>query len=310
MGEPSVSVVICAYTMERLKDVHEAVDSVLAQTLKPHEVIVSIDHNEELFNRLKAELPPEVKVVLNDGAPGISDTRNAGVSLSTGQIVACMDDDGVAEETWLEYLIHPLEDLKVIAVGGQSIPLWLDGKGPKWFPEELYWVVGGTYKGQPMDGNKIRNIWGGNTAIRKEVFEKVGLFRAEVGRLGRIRGIGEEADLCLRIRHEIPGAQILYEYKAITYHKVPSWRINLRYLIQRSYNEGFFKYLVEKLSDKSSSKALSTENSYLRYLLINSIPQRMRFFYKPWTLAQAGAIIISILATGVGYLKGRLGFTG
>ncbi|GAJ08666.1 unnamed protein product, partial [marine sediment metagenome] len=49
MNRPfKVSVVICAYTTERLQDIHEAVDSVRAQTLKPHEVILALDHNEEL----------------------------------------------------------------------------------------------------------------------------------------------------------------------------------------------------------------------------------------------------------------------
>jgi len=41
--------------MECLKDIHEAVDSVLAQTLKPHEVIVAVDHNQELLHSLKSE---------------------------------------------------------------------------------------------------------------------------------------------------------------------------------------------------------------------------------------------------------------
>jgi len=67
----TVSVIICAYTLVRLKDIHEAVESVLAQTHGPHEVIVAVDHNEELYHRLKAELPPEVSVVPATGAPGL-----------------------------------------------------------------------------------------------------------------------------------------------------------------------------------------------------------------------------------------------
>ena len=67
MNQTTVSVIICGYTTERLKDIHEAVDSVLRQTLKPQEVIVAVDHNEELFQRLEAELPPEVKVVISKG---------------------------------------------------------------------------------------------------------------------------------------------------------------------------------------------------------------------------------------------------
>ena len=57
---PRVSVVICAYTMERLPHIHEAVDSVLRQTLPPHEVVLAVDHNHELFQKLGAELGERV----------------------------------------------------------------------------------------------------------------------------------------------------------------------------------------------------------------------------------------------------------
>ena len=91
-----VSVIICAYSMERLRDIHEAVDSVLSQTLKPHEVIIAVDHNKELFHRLESEIPTEVKLVLNEGAHGLSETRNVGIRYSSGEIVAFTDDDAVA----------------------------------------------------------------------------------------------------------------------------------------------------------------------------------------------------------------------
>ncbi|MCL0091669.1 hypothetical protein M1N59_00135 [Dehalococcoidales bacterium] len=51
---------------------------------------------------------------------------------------------------------------------------------------------------------------------------------------------------------------------------------------------------------------LWTESSYLRYLLFTAIPERLRCFWKEGSLLQVGAIVISIAATGVGYLMGRL----
>ena len=94
--------------MKRLKDVHEAVGSVLAQTLEPHEVIVAVDHNEELLHTLRAELDSQVNVVLNDGPHrGSSATDNVGVSAATGDIVAFTDDDATAARHWLEYLAEP-----------------------------------------------------------------------------------------------------------------------------------------------------------------------------------------------------------
>jgi len=300
-----ISIVICVYTTERLKDIHEAVASVLSQTLKPHKVIVAVDHNEKLLDILRTELPLEVKLVLNSSAPGLSETRNTGIRASTGEIVAFMDDDAVADIRWLEKLAVRFNDQLVVAVGGKTIARWSDGGRPKWFPEELDWIVGCTYKGLPVSTNGIRNAIGCNMAFRKGVLEQVGGFRSEVGRVGKFKGVGEEADICLRIKHSIPQALIHYEPEAIVFHKVPAWRVSLRYLAQRSYNEGFYKSIVKRLSSSSTSETLSTENTYLKYLLLTAIPEKLRHFYRPRALCQIGAILVSISSTGIGYLLGE-----
>ena len=308
MGEcsPTISVVICAYTLERLNDIHDAVNSVLGQTLPPHQVIVSVDHNPELLERLKAEVPGGVTVAFNDGASGLSETRNVAIRHATGDIVAFMDDDAVAEKDWLQKLIKPFDDPAVVAVGGKIIPLWLDGCRPVWFPEELDWIVGCTYKGLPCHGNQVRNLIGCNMAFQARVFQSIGLFRSEVGRTGKTQGAGEDSEFCLRLTGNLPGALILYEPEAVIYHKVPSWRVGLKYLVQRTHNEGYCKSMVRELCSGSSPKPLSTESSYLGYLLLTAIPQRVKHLYRPQALLQAGAILVCIAATGAGYLMGRL----
>lgn len=304
--QPTVSVVICAYTAERLKDIHEAVDSVLAQTLKPHEVIVAVDHNEDLFHRLRSSLPGEVSVVLNRTVRGLSETRNAGIRHSTGDIVAFIDDDAVAADTWLEHLTAHFSRPEVAGVGGRAVPHWSDGKRPNWFPEELDWIVGCTYKGLPLNGNECRNMIGCNMSFRRDCLQLAGLFSSEVGRIGRVQGVGEEAEICLRVKQVMPGKVILYEPQATIYHKVPAWRVGLKYLIQRSYNEGFYKTIVKRLSGNHSGPVLSTEGAYLSYLLRTAIPARLRRFYQPYAIPQAGAILLSTSATVTGYLWGSI----
>jgi len=46
-----VSAIIFPYTFERLGELLEAVRSVQAQSHKPHEIIVAVEHNQELFKR-------------------------------------------------------------------------------------------------------------------------------------------------------------------------------------------------------------------------------------------------------------------
>lgn len=305
-NDEKVSVIICAYTMERLGDIHEAVDSLLAQTLKPHEVIVAVDHNKELFQKLKSQFPPGVKVILNASPHrGSSATDNVGVSFAEGDIVAFMDDDAVAERNWLELLVKHYQEPSIVAVGGKLIPVWANGR-PKWFCEELDWIVGSTYKGHPEVRVEVRNPILCNASLRRQIFYSVGFFSAEMGRSANW-GTGFESQFFLGIKSQIPDAVILYEPDAVVYHKVAPHRAKMKYVILRSYNEGFHKAKIERGCATLSRRPLSTENSYLRYLLLTAIPQRLRRFYKPWALAQAGAIMISIAATGVGYLTGKVG---
>lgn len=339
MSEPKVSVIICCYTEKRLKDIHEVVESVLAQTLKPREVIIAVDHNKQLYERLAETYRNSVKIhrnsvnlnqspdcqspapnpqppvpivlVLNEGAQGLSETRNVGIRAASGDIVAFIDDDALAEPDWLGNLIRPFQlpipnpQSHVVAVGGQAIPLWPNDKRPSWFAEELDWIVGCTYKGLPLDGNRIRNVAGCNMAFRKEVFERVGFFRSDIGGLKETPRGGEEAELCLRISRALPEALIIYKKQATIHHTVTPRRTTWRYLWQRSYNEGFYKAKVQKLR-QPTQQTLSTEDSYLRYLMFKSIPERLRGFYKKGKLLQVGAIIITITATGVGYILGRM----
>ena len=100
----SASVVICAYTEERWDDVLAAVGSVRAQQLPPHEIIVVVDHNPALYSRLRTALA-DALVVENRFQRGLSGGKNTGVEVATGDVVAFLDDDAVAEHAWLPHLV-------------------------------------------------------------------------------------------------------------------------------------------------------------------------------------------------------------
>ena len=127
MVPPSVSVIICAHAVERIGDLRRAVDSVVDQSLPPTELLVVIDHNEQLLD-LAAELP--ANVVASDGPPGLSGARNTGTDRANGEIVAFLDDDAVAGVDWLRHLTEPFSDDDVVAVGGWATPVWDRGRPP------------------------------------------------------------------------------------------------------------------------------------------------------------------------------------
>jgi glycosyltransferase involved in cell wall biosynthesis len=311
-----ISVIICCYTLDRLDDIVEAVKSVLTQTLEPLEIIVVVDNNEELFKHLVTLKLPDTRVIPNTKSRGFSQTKNLGILESRGHIVAFLDDDAFAENTWLEKLTksfspvninHPelSRQNNVVATGGTTIPRWPQGESPFWFPEELNWAVGGTYKGLPLCENRMRNIMGGNCAIRKDVFNKTGLFGIQFGRVGDT-GVAEEAEFCLRLKIHLPDSIILFEPDAVIYHKVSISRSTLDYLRRRAFDEGKSKGRLVSLQSERSLQVLTTENSYLKHLLFSAIPLRLRFFYRRDSIPQIFAILIAIVATLIGYIFGRI----
>ncbi len=77
------SVVICVYTEERWDDIEAAIGSVRSQEPSAREIIVVVDHNPMLEERIRRE-HRNVTVVPNGGQQGLSDARNSGVRPQVG----------------------------------------------------------------------------------------------------------------------------------------------------------------------------------------------------------------------------------
>ena len=112
-----ISVVICAYAEDRWDALAAAVESVRQQTARPREIIVVIDHNPSLLDRVRGHMP-DVIALENTRLAGASGARNTGVAVATGQIVAFLDDDAEAAATWLARLLPYYSDGSVLGVGG------------------------------------------------------------------------------------------------------------------------------------------------------------------------------------------------
>lgn len=90
-----VSVIITSYNQQAY--LVEAIDSVLVQTLKPHEIIVaddrSSDGSTEVIRDYAARYPGLVKGIYQERNVGISENRNTALRAATGNHVAILDGD-------------------------------------------------------------------------------------------------------------------------------------------------------------------------------------------------------------------------
>ncbi len=298
-----VTVVICAYTEERWHHLVAAVESIQLQTAAPREIIVVVDHSTHLVERARAHLPGVV-VIENSESRGLSGARNSGIARAQGKYIAFLDDDATAEPDWLARLSHCCEDPQVLGVGGTVEPEWLSSR-PAWFPEEFFWVIGCTYlrsTGKPV---VVRNPFGGCTCYRREVFEVVGGFKHEIGRVGSNPMGCEETELCIRAKQHWPEKVFLYEPGARIHHRIPAQRASWRYFRSRCYAEGLSKAVVTGYV--GAKDGLASERNYTLRILPKGIIRGLidGFFRFDLTgFLRAGAIISGLIITMVGYQVG------
>jgi len=118
----SLSVSVVIITLNRAEWLKDALISLTKQSRSPDEVVVvdngSTDHTKEIALSFSDRLP--LKYVL-ESVRGIPFARNTGVRNATGDIVAFIDDDSVADENWLKYIEIPfIKDPHIGAVGGEK----------------------------------------------------------------------------------------------------------------------------------------------------------------------------------------------
>jgi glycosyltransferase involved in cell wall biosynthesis len=104
-GTPRVSCIIPAYNAETL--VRETIESALAQTLAPFEIIVVDDGSTDRTAEVVAALPPPVRLLRQANA-GQQAARNLATSVATGELFAFLDADDLWEPEKLRLQVELL----------------------------------------------------------------------------------------------------------------------------------------------------------------------------------------------------------
>lgn len=301
--QPTISVVISAYTPERLGVLSGAIESLRAQTAPAHEIVLVIDHEPALEEECRKRWP-EIRIVPNSERRGLSGARNSGIAECDGEVVAFLDDDAFAAPDWLERLGEAYADPRVLGAGGAVRPAWAEGR-PDWFPAEFDWVVGCTHSGMPREREAVRNLVGANMSVRREALIEAGAFRHELGRIGKIPTGCDETDLFIRIGQHRPDGVVLYDPAAAVDHVVPAERGTFSYFVSRCRGEGHSKAILAGMV--GSQSGLSTERTYVRHTLpsgfLAGLGDALRG--RPAGAARSAAIVTGLLLTTGGYLSGR-----
>jgi hypothetical protein len=304
---PTVSVIICAYTMERWDNLASAVESVARQSLAPIDTIVVIDGNSELEERARSTFSNAV-VLANSYNQGLSGGRRTGAEAASGEVLAFLDDDAIADPAWLEQICGPFADPNVLGVGGLIEPLW-EQAAPAWFPAEFNWVVGCTYAGMPVERRRIRNPIGANMSVRADVLARTGTFDARLGRAPGgtvVSGAAEETEFSIRASRIHPTHYWIFEPKARVQHTVPPQRATWSYFVRRCIVEGSAKALLVRFA--GAADGLRSERSYATVVLPRAVLRELAAGARGDVrgLARAGAIVAGLTITSVSYARTRV----
>ena len=237
-----LSLVIATYN--RAEQLMVTLVSVAAQSKTPSawECIVvdnnSSDNTRERVGEFIAEHPTLNIRYHFESNQGLSYARNAGIAQAQGDIIAFIDDDERIVPDFISAYItlfdrHPA----AMASGGKIIAEYPTGR-PEWMSHYTERPIA-----NPMDfGDYIRTFprgripGGGNMAMRREVFDKVGLFNTSLGRTGKRLIGGEESDLFERIAEA--GMECYYTPRAVMYHIIPAEKLTACYFERLCYNTG------------------------------------------------------------------------
>ena len=301
-----MSVVVCTYATERYPDFYEAVKSLLNQTYESVEVILIIDGNNKLFERTRRAFGNHEDIIIhcNEGNNGLSYSRTKGVELASGDVIAFLDDDAIAEDDWIAQLVAGYERTDAIAVGGRMVPEWVVDR-PDFFPEEFFWLIGANYEQRLKDWSEVRNTLGSNMSFRHEVFDAVGGFDEQVGLKGDNQIQAEETELAMRMYDEF-GKGMLYNPDAVVAHKVFEYRIEPTWLFRRAFWQGYSKRAVSELEVDGPA---SEEADFLAHLAFSSVPRRILRLIREPELAEIKQLMMLGTLTacvGLGYMYGLL----
>jgi glycosyltransferase involved in cell wall biosynthesis len=238
-----ISVIICTYN--RCRDLSKALASLGLSTLPPMiewEVLVvdnnSNDETREVAEDFCRQHPGRFRYIF-EPHPGKSFALNTGVREAEGDVLAFTDDDVTVEPTWLQNLTACLGDGEWAGAGGRTVlshpfspPGWLTLAGP----DNLGYILAPLFDNGSQPRELREPPYGANMAFRKEMFEKYGLFRTDLGPRPGSEIRQEDTEFGRRIM--AAGERLRYEPSAVVYHPVPANRVQKSFFLARFFDTG------------------------------------------------------------------------
>lgn len=124
---PLISVIMGVYNIEHLSMFHDAVESVLSQTMHNFEFLIcddgSTDNTWDILSDLARE-EPKIRLLRNSSNMGLAFSLNQCINESYGIFIARQDADDISDKTRYQKQIDFLKQNNHISFVGSNVSLW------------------------------------------------------------------------------------------------------------------------------------------------------------------------------------------
>jgi len=240
----NLSVVIPTYN--RAGSLPYTLEALGAQTVPENlgwEVIVvdnnSSDATRAVVHATRDAFPVPVHYVY-EPRQGVSHARNAGIDQAKGDVVAFTDDDMLPAPDWVAAVHRAVPRWEADVVGGRILPRWASAV-PRWLEASAEAIE----RLALMSHNAVARIaptidmpavWGGNMAVRREVFDSGHRFDPAWGAVGDKLYRGEDGRLIgdlLRAGH-----RVVFDPSLLVWHRIQPDRMRRAYFRRLCFQIG------------------------------------------------------------------------
>ena len=239
MSKP-LTILVCTHNRAGL--LRGALESLETQSLSrdQFEVLVvdnaSTDETAQVVAECAARASLDIRCV-REAELGLDAARNRGLREAKGEIVAFLDDDARASGDWAREVLAGFERHDAPILGGRVDLVW-DVPRPIWFSDVLLrYLIHCDYGSEVVPVTGPPWLYGTNVAIRKSLFQEIGLFRLDLDRKGASLMGGGDTEFFQRAhagRH-----RLLYLPSLVVRHLVPTSRLTRAFFRERLFYSGY-----------------------------------------------------------------------
>lgn len=241
LEHPLITVTLCTHNhADRLKKTLNDIGKIKSPS-QSWEILVIDNGCTDESPELLAETtwrPIDVPVrIVRDEQLGLSHARNRAIKEAHGEYLVFFDDDETPDPQWLVAYEHAMMEYKPDALGGRQEVYFEHGERPGWLQDELLGFLGHLDHGKDQWlFDPATPFYGGNFAVRRDIFGEAGEFDTELGRKGCVNAGGEDTEFYRRLIAR--KKRVRWVSQAIIHHRIRADKLRRKYFLELHYRQG------------------------------------------------------------------------